>query len=82
MRELTEIRQVMVVPNANPGVTFTHDKPPIHVAMKESDTATVKLEDIDNATAADLAHESTLKIVGRSPAIERSPLLSGADRIE
>ncbi len=97
MQEFTRIQHVLVIPNAKSGVTFTSENPAIHVALKKSDTdtylviandsrgaekATVKLGGIDDATATNLADESTLKIVGGSLKLELAPLASDTYRVE
>jgi hypothetical protein len=97
MQEFTAIQHVLVTPNAESSVTFTNENPAIHVALKKSDTAiylviandsrgaqkaTLKLEGINNATAANLADESMLNIVGGTLSLELDPLASGAYRVE
>ncbi len=97
MREFTAIQHVLVIPNDESGATFTSENPAIHIALKKSgketylviandsrgaEKATVKIKGIENATATNLADESTLKIVGGSLILELAPLASGAYRVE
>lgn len=97
MREMTAIQHVLVIPNADSGVTFTSENPAIHVALKKSgqetylvmandsrgaEKAILSLEGIDDATATNLADGSKLEIVAGLLTLELPPLAAGAYCVE